>query len=153
MRRRVVLAIATVGGIGYVPVAPGTAASLLVLPAVPWLAATRARTPELYTLLVVAVIAVAVWGAARAERVLGRHDDGCVVIDEVAGMVAGTVCVAPTWLAAVTLFVAFRVFDIAKPPPIAWLDRRVGGGVGVVADDLLAGAYAGLVALAVGAFG
>lgn len=141
--RRLVLAVATVGGVGYVPVAPGTAASLLVVPVVPWLAATRGRAPETIAIVVVLTIAVAVWAAGRAERVLGRHDDGCVVVDEVAGMVVGTLCVPPTWTAAVLLFVAFRVFDVTKPPPIGLLDRRVGGGTGVVADDLIAGLYAG----------
>lgn len=143
--RRLVLAVATVGGVGWVPAAPGTAASLLVVPIVPWLAATRVRAPETYALVLLVVLVVSVWAAARAERVLGRHDDGCVVVDEVAGMVAGTLFVPATWAAAAVLFVAFRVFDIAKPPPISLLDRRVGGGVGVVADDLVAGVYAGLV--------
>jgi phosphatidylglycerophosphatase A len=137
------LAVATVGGVGYVPAAPGTAASLLVVPVVPWLAATRERAPETFVVVVALTIALAIWGAGRAERVLGRHDDGCVVVDEVAGMVVGTLCVPPTWFGAIVLFLAFRLFDIAKPPPIALLDRRVGGGVGVVADDLLAGLYAG----------
>lgn len=141
--RRLVLAVATVGGVGYVPVAPGTAASLLVVPVVPWLAATRERAPEVFVLVVAVTLGVAVWGAGRAERVLGRHDDGCVVVDEVAGMVVGTLCVPATWIAALVLFGAFRLFDIAKPPPIALLDQRVGGGLGVVADDLLAGLYAG----------
>lgn len=143
--RRLVLAVATVGGIGYVPAAPGTAASLLVVPVVPWLAATRTRAPGVWVLVLVVVVVVAVWGAARAERVFGRHDDGCVVVDEVAGMVVGTAFVPATWVAAGLLFAAFRLFDVAKPPPIAQLDRRVGGGIGVVADDLLAGIYAGVL--------
>jgi phosphatidylglycerophosphatase A len=147
--RRLVLAVATVGGVGFLPAAPGTAASLLVVPVVPWLASTRQHMPGTYALVVVMTLAVAVWGAARAERVFGRHDDATVVIDEVAGMVVGTAFIPATWLAAVLLFVAFRIFDIAKPPPIGLLDRRVGGGVGVVADDVLAGLYAGALALIV----
>jgi len=140
-----VLAVATVGGVGFVPVGPGTAASLLVVPVVPWLAALHLREPGGFVAIVAVTIAVAIWGAGRAERVLGRHDDGCVVIDEVAGMVVGTACIPPTWPAAWLLFAAFRVFDIAKPPPIGTLDRRVGGGFGVVADDLIAGLYAGIL--------
>lgn len=141
--RRLALVVATVGGVGYAPAAPGTAASLLALPLVPWLAATRDRSPGVFALLLGLLLAVSVWGAARAERILGRHDDGCVVVDEVAGMAVGAALVPPTWLAAWLLFAAFRVFDIAKPPPIALLDRQVGGGVGVVADDAVAGLYAG----------
>jgi phosphatidylglycerophosphatase A len=144
--RRLALAVATVGGVGYTPAAPGTAASLLVVPLVPWLAATRERSPGVFVVLLAVALAVSVWGAARAERILGRHDDACVVVDEVAGMLVGAAFVPPTWLAAGLLFAAFRVFDIAKPPPIAVLDRRVGGGVGVVVDDVVAGLYAGAVA-------
>ena len=55
------------------------------------------------------------------------------------------VAVGAPLMAALLGFVAFRLFDVWKPPPIGWLDRRVGGGVGVVADDLLAGVYAGLL--------
>lgn len=142
--RRLVLAVATVGGVGYLPAAPGTAASLVVVPIVPWLVATRHHAPATYGIVVAVTIAIAIWGAGRAERVFGRHDDGCVVVDEVAGMVVGTFFIPATWVAALVLFAAFRLFDIAKPPPIALLDRRVGGGVGVVADDVLAGLYAGL---------
>lgn len=137
------LAVATVGGVGLVPVAPGTAASALVVPLVPSLAAMAAHAPATLALIVALTIVVAVWSAARAERVLGRHDDGSVVVDEVAGMVVGAVWVPPTWLAAFVLFLAFRFFDIVKPPPIAFLDRRIGGGTGVVVDDLVAGLYAG----------
>jgi len=127
--RRLVLAVATVGGVRFLPAAPGTAASLVVVPFVPWLVTTRGQAPVAYGLGVVLVVVVAIWGAGRAERVFGRHDDGCVVVDEVAGMVVATIFIPPTWGAAVLLFAAFRLFDIAKPPPI----------------DLLAGLYAGVL--------
>ena len=147
--RRLVLPVATVGGIGYLPGAPGTAASLLVLPFVPWIAVLRARAPGSFVLLLIVVMLVSIWAAARAELALGRHDDGCVVIDEVAGMVTAASFVPPTWIAAVLVFAAFRLFDIWKPQPIGLLDRHVGGGLGVVADDVVAGIYAGLLTLAV----
>lgn len=143
--RRFALLLATAGGAGYVPVAPGTAGSLLVVPAVPWLALLARDRPTAMALVVAAVVALAVWAAGRAELMLGRHDDGCVVIDEVAGMVAGAALVPPTWGAAALLFVAFRVFDVWKPPPVGFLDRTVDGGLGVVLDDVVAGVYAGVV--------
>lgn len=140
--RRFARFVATAGGIGYLPVAPGTLGSLLVLPVVPWIAA---GPPLAVALGVVAVTALAVWAAALAEDGFDVHDDGRVVIDEVAGMVVMASLVPTGWRAALLGFVAFRLFDVWKPPPIGWLDRRVGGGVGVVADDLLAGVYAGLL--------
>ena len=143
---RLVLALATVGGVGYAPVASGTAGSLLVLPLLPPLAALRDRQPALALALVGATIAVAVWAAGRAETILGGHDHGCIVIDEVAGMLVAGLCVPATWLAAWLAFGLFRLFDVWKPFPIGAVDRRVRGGLGVVGDDLIAGLYAGIAA-------
>jgi phosphatidylglycerophosphatase A len=116
-----------------------------------------------YLLLVAAIAALGVWAAAESERAFGRSDDGRIVIDEVAGQL---LCLAPlVWLGGrndpwllVTGFVAFRCFDIWKPGPVRWAERGfsgegrpgggLSGGVGVMADDLLAGLLgAGAVAL------
>ena len=78
------------------------------------------------------------WSAAR----LGVHDHPGIVWDEIAGYLV-TMTLAPAglgWLVAG--FVLFRVFDILKPWPIGWLDRRVGGGLGIMLDDLVAGIFA-----------
>jgi len=143
---RLVLALATVGGVGYAPVASGTVGSLLVLPLLPPLAALRDRQLPLALVVVAASIAIAIWAAGRAETILGGHDHGCIVIDEVAGMLVAGLFVPATWLAAWLAFGLFRLFDVWKPFPAGLVDRRVAGGLGVVGDDLIAGLYAGIAA-------
>ena len=108
--------------------------------------------------------AAGTWAAGEAERAFGRHDDGRIVIDEVAGQLLGLLPLAllaePAGRVAphalLTGFVAFRAFDIAKPFPVRWAERRLPGGIGVMADDLVAGALAAAVVTALaglGAFG
>jgi phosphatidylglycerophosphatase A len=132
--------VATVGGAGYAPVAPGTVASaltVLVLWLVPF---TRAGL-----LLFVAVIVVlGTWAAHHAESAIGGKDPGAIVIDEVAGMALSVLVFPLTLPVLVTGFLFFRLFDIVKPFP-ARGSQRVGGGVGVMIDDLIAGVYALLV--------
>lgn len=142
--RRLAILLATVGGVGYAPVAPGTAGSLAALPLLPLLAAARDRSPLGGWLAVVGVLAVAIWAASRADEIFPGHDHGRIVIDEVAGMVVAGLFVPGTWLAAGLVFVLFRIFDVVKPWPAGVIDRRVPYGIGVVGDDLVAGAYAGL---------
>lgn len=141
--RTLVVLIATAGGVGYVPVAPGTAGSLLALPLLPALAELRLRHPTLGWLSVALLLATALWAADRADRIFPGHDHGRIVIDEVAGMVVAGLFVPGTWTAAALVFVLFRIFDVAKPWPAGLIDRRVPFGVGVVGDDLVAGVYAG----------
>jgi phosphatidylglycerophosphatase A len=96
-----------------------------------------------YLLLVTAVVLVGIWAATRAEPLLGRKDPGVVVVDEVAGQLITFVFVpagAPWWVLGAG-FVAFRVFDMWKPYPIRRLEA-LESGLGIMADDVLAGAYA-----------
>ncbi len=136
------MALATVGGVGRVPVASGTFGSLVAVPLLPALAALRAAG---YVAVVLGLVAVAVWSAGRAEHVLESRDHSHIVIDEVAGMVVAGLFLPGTWLAVGVGFVLFRIFDIVKPFPANVIDGRVEGGLGVVGDDLVAGAYAGLL--------
>lgn len=135
-----VLALATGGGSGYSPVASGTVGSAVGV--VLWLALSR-LSPAGYALACAAVIALGIWAAGRAEQLLGGHDDGRITIDEVAGML-----VSLAWLPARPEvvgvgFLLFRLFDIWKPFP-ARQAERLPGGLGVMADDLVASAYANL---------
>ena len=142
MLDRVAVIVATAGGVGFAPVAPGTLASAGTA-AVLWIAAPS-RSWLLALLL--ATTAVGTWAAGRAERVLGGKDPGQIVIDEVAGM-ALTVVVAGTGAAALAVgFLFFRLFDVVKPFP-AGVSQRLTGGIGVMTDDLIAGLY-GLAVLA-----
>ncbi len=138
------MALATVGGVGRVPVAPGTFGSLVALPLLPALAILRAGSLALYLMVVFAIVALAIWSAGRAEAMVEGRDHSHIVIDEVAGMVTAGLFLPATWLAAGIAFFVFRAFDIVKPFPANVIDRRVEGGFGVVGDDLVAGAYAGL---------
>ena len=143
--RKLAVVLATVGGVGYAPVASGTFGSLVALPFLPPLAALRARSPLVYGAVVLALLAVAVWSAGRAEDVFGGHDHSRIVIDEVAGLVIAGAFLPGTWGAAALAFVLFRAFDVLKPFPAGRIDGRVEGGLGVVGDDLVAGVYAGVV--------
>ena len=90
-----------------------------------------------------AVFWLGLWAADRYMRAVGVHDPGAIVVDEVAGQWL-TLAVAPLDpLAYLAGFLLFRVFDVLKPWPAGWLDRRVGGAFGVMIDDIAAAAYAG----------
>jgi phosphatidylglycerophosphatase A len=103
--------------------------------------------PALFAVSWAALLALGVWAADRAERIYGE-DDGRIVIDEVVGQL---LTLAPLLLwggaslaALVTAFVTFRVLDIWKPGPVGWAERHFEGGMGVMADDVLAGAIGAL---------
>ncbi len=98
-------------------------------------------------LLLIALMAViGAWAADRTGRVLGRPDHGAIVIDEIVAFWLVLLLLPPDLLAQSLGFLAFRLFDILKPPPIRAVDRRFKSGVGVMADDLIAAFYALLLA-------
>jgi phosphatidylglycerophosphatase A len=104
-------------------------------------------TPLALVLSCVAVTLVGFWASGRVERVVGRKDPGIIVIDEVAGMMVSVLFLPRTWLVLLTAFVLFRIFDIWKPFP-ARQSQSITGGVGVMIDDLIAGAYALILVVA-----
>jgi phosphatidylglycerophosphatase A len=137
---RLGLAIATVFGVGYAPVAPGTfgsAAGLLVWWLLPASTAVQAVT-------IAAIFAAGSWGGNIAERHFGRTDPGQVVIDEVMGMLITLFLNPVGWSGALAGFLLFRIFDVIKPWPANRLEQ-LHGGVGVMADDAMAAVYANLV--------
>lgn len=134
-RRRLILALATWGGTGYLPLMPGTWGSLAALP-LWWLLAQSG--PWGYGLGVAALLGLALWAAGPAQEYLGRTDHPAIVIDEVVGLLI-TLAGAPlTWPAAAAGLMIFRILDILKPPPIRWFGKGE-GGLAVVADDVVAG--------------
>lgn len=142
MITRLALAIATLGGVGRLPRAPGTFGTLAALPLV-FLAQHAGFATHL--LVTVVVILAGTWATAVACRALGEKDPGQVVVDEAAGMLL-TMLPAPSgWPWLLAGFMLFRLFDIWKPWPVGWLDRNLPGAWGVMADDLAAGVYAGLL--------
>ena len=139
---RVAVWAATLGPVGWWPAGPGTLASALTVAVWWWASPSRA-----VTLAAAAVIALGgTLAAGAADRALGP-DDGRIVIDEVAGMTLALAGVPPTATGALLALALFRVFDIAKPPPVSWCERAP-GGAGVMLDDVVAGALAALSAAA-----
>ncbi len=134
-----VILLATGFGAGLLRPAPGTWGTLAALPLI-WLLVTL---PPAIAWGIVAVIAVGgIPLCTRAGERLGVADHGGIVIDEIAGFALTVMLLPHDLLTVVAAFVAFRVFDIAKPWPVSWADRRLGGGFGVMLDDLLAALYA-----------
>jgi phosphatidylglycerophosphatase A len=140
LSQRLALLVATWFGAGYVPVAPGTAGSAAALP-LAW-ALYALGGPLALGIATAAITALGVWAASAAERHYGEHDSPRIVVDEVAGQLVALLAVPCTWPNLVLAFGLFRLADSLKPWPAGWVDRRVGGGLGVVLDDVVAGAQA-----------
>jgi len=155
------LAISTCG-VGYLPLAPGTWGSLVAVGLYLLLRLHYLNYPpyadsedylmafvgaELFVIVIVTFLGI--WAASRAERVLKIKDPGKVVVDEVAGqliaLLPSSLITAGRWpILVVIAFLLFRIFDIVKPYPARKLES-LHGGVGIMADDLVAGAYAAVV--------
>lgn len=137
--RRIVTFFATGCYAGFLPLAPGTWGTVVGV-AFFWL--LRHLPPFAYGVTVLAFIAFAVWVATEAQAVFGETDPSKVVIDEIAGFLVTMAFHRATIPLIIAGFILFRIFDIAKPPPLRWIERRFADGRGVVFDDVLAGVYA-----------
>ncbi len=133
---QVVLTLSSAFGLGYLPLAPGTWGTLGAL--VLWWPMAALPTPWFAGATVVATL-FAILIADRAEAIYGGHDVQLIVIDEVVGLLATVIGVPFRWPQILAAFVIFRLLDAFKPPPICYFDRHVGGGLGVVIDDTVAG--------------
>lgn len=156
----IALAITTCG-VGYLPLAPGTYGSLLAVGFYYFLASTfssyrysaTVAPVEFLVAVIHAVILVAlvlyillgIWAASRSIPLLGNSDAPEAVVDEVIGqfIVFLFIPFTSSWLLVGAAFVLFRLFDIWKPYPIDYL-QELPGGIGICADDMLAGVYAGV---------
>ncbi len=139
--RRLILFLSTNAGLGLAPVVPGTFGTLAG-PPVFYLLAGRPAT--VYAGVWLAILLVACWTAGAAGKIYGVVDDGRIVIDELTGYLVTVAFLPFSWRAAILGFVLFRLFDIVKPFPASWFDRRMKNGVGVVLDDVVAGFYGAL---------
>jgi len=140
--RRLALALATGGGVGYLPGMPGTWGSLLVGLPLWWLLSRLG--PWGYGLAWLVLLGVGLWAADRAWQLLGEADHPAIVIDEVAGLLAALAWAPARWPWVAGAFIAFRALDILKPFPLKHLER-LPGGLGVVLDDVAAGVLARLL--------
>ncbi|MCO5333571.1 MAG: phosphatidylglycerophosphatase A [Pyrinomonadaceae bacterium] len=145
------LAISTVG-VGYLPLAPGTWGSavgvaIYIAAALSALGSSRpaSMTWALHLLLLGGLCLLGIWAADRSIPLLGNEDPSQVVIDEVMGQLVTFLFVPVTssWQWILAGFLLFRLFDIWKPYPIDDL-QELRGGLGICADDLVAGVYAGI---------
>ena len=143
MSTRLALLICTVGGVGYSPVAPGTAGSVGGARRSTPRSAAFQISPAIEGLILVVLVCAGAWSGTVAERHFGTTDPGAGVIDEVAGMLLTLYLLPATWTVAIVGFVVFRAFDIVKPFPARRLEA-LHGGWGMMADDLMAAIYANL---------
>ena len=126
-------------GSGLSPKAPGTAGTLVAIPIYLVIADLSLLH---YTLFIAVTSLLGIWICGVASRQLNVHDHPGIVWDEFVGYWITMWAVPADWTWIIAGFVAFRVFDIVKPWPISVLDRRVGGGLGIMVDDMLAGVMA-----------
>ncbi len=125
-------------GSGLAPFAPGTFGTVVGV-GLYWLLAGLSLP---YYLLVLVVVSVAgIWICGRTAEDLKTHDHSGIVWDEIAGYLVTMIAAPVGWQWMLIGFLLFRFFDVLKPWPISWLDRRVEGGLGIMVDDLLAGVF------------
>ncbi|MFV0476692.1 MAG: phosphatidylglycerophosphatase A [Parahaliea sp.] len=129
-------------GSGLSPKAPGTFGTLA---AIPFYYLLAGFSLPIYSLFIVFAFALGVWLCEHSSRDLGVHDHPGIVWDEFVGFWLTMWAVPPGWQTVLLGFVFFRLFDIIKPWPIGWLDRRVHGGLGIMIDDVVAGVMAGAI--------
>jgi len=129
-------------GSGLSPRAPGTMGTLAAIPL--WWVLSHLPLVA-YAAVTLLVCVVGVWICDRAARDFGVHDHPAIVWDEIAGFLITMLMVPAGLLWVLAGFVLFRLFDIIKPWPIGWVDRHVGGGFGIMIDDVIAGVFAACV--------
>ena len=137
-------------GSGLSPVAPGTVGTVAAIPIYLLLAQWN---PAGYIMFVALGAVFGVWVCGRASRQLQVHDHPGIVWDEFVGFWITMWAVPTGWQWILAGFLIFRLYDIVKPWPVSLLDKKVGGGLGIMADDVLAGVMACLtlhIAMALG---
>ncbi|MDX2345507.1 MAG: phosphatidylglycerophosphatase A [Legionella sp.] len=123
-------------GSGLSPVAPGTFGTLAAIPIYCVLAFLL--NAKAYLIVTLLGFFTGIFICSKVSRDLGEHDYGGIVWDEIIGYLLTMFLVPLHGLWIVIGFVLFRIFDIWKPYPIRWVDKRVGGGLGIMLDDVLA---------------
>lgn len=137
-----VIAIATAGGAGFFPVAPGTAGSAL---AVVLLYFAGTMSVWLLTPILIALLLAGVWASGQANVYFREVDSGHIVIDEVVGLGITLLGIPINFYWLIIGFLVFRVLDILKPSPADYFNDKVKNGWGVMMDDVIAGIYGNLL--------
>lgn len=128
--------IATVGGLGFIPVAPGTIGSAVGLGII-WI---LSASPVYQVVGILVVVALTLWSAGPTAKAMGDSDPHSIIIDEVAGMMVAAAFLPVSASVYGAAFLLFRFFDVVKPTPIYQL-QRLPGSWGILLDDLLAGVF------------
>ena len=126
-------------GTGLSPVVPGTFGTLLAIPLFALLA--QSLSPLGIAATIAALFMLGIWACGRTGRDLGAPDHGAMTWDEVVAFLAVLLLAPPGGWWTLGAFVAFRFFDMVKPPPIRYVERALKGGLGVMADDAVAAFY------------
>ena len=129
-------------GSGLFPKAPGTAGTLAAI--IPWLWLSQ-QNLQTYSLILLIAIVAGFYICGKTSEDMGVHDHGGIVWDEFCGLWLTMIAIPATWQWLLVGFLLFRFFDIVKPWPINWLDKKVSGGFGIMIDDLLAAVYSWLI--------
>lgn len=129
--------IATLGFIGYMPIAPGTFGSAVA--AIFFMLFKPSISSNIIFLLL--IIPLGVIASKEAEIMLGEKDSRHIVIDEVGGYALSVLLLPNNLTTYIVAFFLFRFFDVLKPPPIRYLERNIPGGMGIMLDDLIAAIY------------
>lgn len=129
--------LATLGFIGYLPIAPGTFGSFAAMLFFYLLKPSL----SVHVFLLIAVAFIGTIASHKAEKLLNEKDSRHIVIDEFAGYTLSILLLPSTLPYFFAAFLLFRLFDILKPPPIQWIESTLAGGLGIMADDLMAGFY------------
>ncbi|MBW1649649.1 MAG: phosphatidylglycerophosphatase A [Deltaproteobacteria bacterium] len=142
IKDKTILFFATGGFVGYIPFAPGTFGTLHGI----WLYFFLYKMPFIFSVLFIsAFIIFSVLISDKAEKINGVKDPSIVVIDEIAGMLITMIGIKFNFINILTGFILFRFFDILKPFPVYVAEKKLPGGVGIVADDVIAGIMANLL--------
>lgn len=135
-------------GLGCVPKLPGTAGTLA---GVVFYFGLQLFNVVIYLSITLFLLLIGIWLCDRTARDLGVHDHPAIVWDEITGYLITMILAPQGWIWAAAGFIAFRFFDICKPWPVSWADKKVAGGLGIMLDDVIAGIY-GLVTLQIIAY-
>ena len=141
-KEKTILFLATGGPVGNSPFAPGTFGTLVALPLCFLLSLCNISFAAIF---IITFIVLAIWIAQEAEKLIKEKDPGCIVIDEIAGMMVTLLGLPFDPITVVTGFLIFRVLDIFKPFPARMLENTIPGGAGVVLDDIAAGIWGNLI--------
>jgi phosphatidylglycerophosphatase A len=123
-------------GSGLSPVAPGTCGTVIAIPI--YCVFSFLFSSKVYLILTLLAFVGGIFICDKVSRDLGEHDYKGIVWDEIVGYLLAMFLVPLHWIWILLGFVLFRLFDIWKPYPIRWIDKRVGGGLGIMLDDVLA---------------